>query len=176
MRARPSNYPPEMPASERLHFAEITVDTASAEDTRALAAELGRGMSAGDFVALMGPLGAGKTVFVQGLAEGLGVEGHVTSPTFVLMRLHNGRPPLCHVDAYRVGSAQELIELGIDDWRQGTVLALEWADTVREVLPEERIEVLIEYVNEGRRLHLRGIGRRPARTVERLDRHENTGD
>ncbi|MEA3403150.1 MAG: tRNA (adenosine(37)-N6)-threonylcarbamoyltransferase complex ATPase subunit type 1 TsaE [Armatimonadota bacterium] len=165
-----------MPASEGLHFAEITVDTASAEETRALAAELAAALSAGDFVALMGPLGAGKTVFVQGLAKGLGVAGNVTSPTFVLMRLHRGEPALCHVDAYRVNDAQELIELGIDDWRGETVLALEWADTVPEALPEERIEVLIDYTNEGRRLRLRGMGCRPARMVERLDRHEDTGD
>ncbi len=153
----------------------IVVATGSADETRQLAVELAPLLAPGDFIALMGPLGAGKTCFVQGLAAGLGVEGQVHSPTFVLMRVHRGPVTLCHADAYRLDSAEELLDLGFDDWLDGCVIALEWADRVAEALPAERIEVEMSYDGEGRRIVLRGIGQRPASIVEKL-KHEDTGD
>lgn len=149
-------------------FAELTAATDTADETRALARRLGEQLEPGDFIALIGPLGAGKTAFVQGLAEGLGSEGSVTSPTFVLMRLHRGRVPLAHADAYRLAGAADLDDLGLTDWMQDSVVALEWADTVPRALPRERIEVRIEYAEVGRWLRIRGLGRRPAEVVERL--------
>jgi len=155
--------------------AQITISTRSAEETQQFAATLARLLRAGDFVALVGPLGAGKTCFVQGLGEGLHVEGQVRSPTFVLMRIHKGPVPLCHADAYRLESAEELIDLGLDDWLADCVVALEWADRVREALPAERIELEISYEGEGRRLKVTGIGERAASLVERL-KNEDPGD
>lgn len=164
-----------MPSSERVDFAETVVETASADETRAVARRVGELLSPGDFVALIGPLGAGKTVFVQGLAEGLGVRGPVTSPTFVLMRMHRGTTPLCHADAYRLDAAG-LVDLGLDDWREETVVALEWADTVAGALPDDRIEVHMAYTDNGRRLRLRGIGPRAASVIERVEGHARAGD
>jgi len=168
-RRRPAaNYLGTMSASRCVDYAETTVETLAPEDTRAIARRLGGLLLPGDLVALVGPLGAGKTCFVQGLAEGLDIAGPVTSPTFVLMRLHRGAMPLCHVDAYRLAGAGELLDLGFDDWLEESVVALEWADTVCEALPPERIEVLIEYAGDGRLLRLRGIGPRAAQIIERM--------
>jgi tRNA threonylcarbamoyladenosine biosynthesis protein TsaE len=164
-----------MTSQDARHDAQLIVTTGSAEATRRLAARLGLLLRAGDFIALVGLLGAGKTCFVQGLAEGMGVEGRVTSPTFVLMRLHGGEVPLCHADAYRLESAEELLELGLDDWLDGCVVALEWADRVEAALPAKRIEVRIDYEDEGRRLKVLGIGVRPRVIVEGM-RDEGPGD
>jgi len=162
-----------MCASRCVDYAEMAVETLAPEDTRAVARRLAELLRPGDLVALVGPLGAGKTCFVQGLAEGLGTAGPVTSPTFVLMRLHRGATPLCHVDAYRLSGAEELLDLGFDDWLEESVLALEWADTVADALPADRVEVLIDYAADGRVLRLRGIGPRSARIIERM---KNDGD
>lgn len=165
-----------MPTSNGIDYAETSLTTTSAEETRAVGARLGRLLQPGVLVALIGPLGAGKTCFVQGLAEGLGVEDAITSPTFVLMRLHRGEIALCHVDAYRLSDAEELLDLGLDDWFAESVVALEWADTVIEALPAERIEVVIEYADRhGRLLHLRGRGDGPARIIKRMSNNDDTG-
>lgn len=171
--AGPANLSCVMGAMTEL--AEMIVETGSVEDTRDLACRIGRELRAGDFVALIGPLGAGKTAFVQGLAGALGVEGSVTSPTFVLMRLHRGSTPLCHVDAYRLDGTGDLMDIGLEDWLDEAVVALEWADTVPAALPPERLEVVIDYTDGGRRIRLRGVGRRPAQMVERMAENDDSG-
>ena len=99
----------------------------TSEDTRRLGRELGVLLRAGDLVVLTGSLGAGKTVFVQGLGAGLGVRGPVVSPTFVIARVHrDGRVPLVHVDAYRLGSLAEVDDLDLDVDLADSVLAVEW--------------------------------------------------
>ena len=148
--------------------AEMMVQTEAVEETRDFARRLGKLLTAGDFVALIGQLGAGKTTFVQGISEALEVDGAVTSPTFVLMRLHRGAPALCHVDAYRLEGATDLTDIGLEDWLKEAVVALEWADTVPAALPNERFEVLLEYTETGRSIRLSGMGRRPAEIVERM--------
>ncbi len=157
-----------MVASHGPHFAELIADAVSAEETQALGRRLGEALEPGAFVALIGPLGAGKTTFVQGLAEGISAEGAITSPTFVLMRLHRGRVPLAHADAYRLAGATDLVELGIEELRGECVVALEWADTIPDALPDDRIEVRIEYTDEGRRLDMRGRGPCSAEAVGRM--------
>lgn len=151
----------------------ITLETNDPAETRALARNMGRRLRPGDFVALIGPLGAGKTAFVQGLAEALAVEGQVTSPTFVLMRLHRGDTPLCHVDAYRLEGAGDLMDIGLEDWLSEAVVALEWADTVPAALPPERIEIRIAYAPAGRTIQMRGLGRRGAEIVERMAENDS---
>lgn len=119
-------------------------------DTEALAARIGAGLAAGDLVLLSGPLGAGKTVFVRGLARGLGVEGAVTSPTFVIAREHRPLPggrgvPLVHVDAYRLGGsadvAAELDDLDLDTDLDSAVVAVEWGEGVAERLAQRYLLV-----------------------------------
>lgn len=134
-----------------LAMRHLELSSDSAEATRAVAARLGALLTVGDVVALFGELGTGKTCFVQGLARGLGVAGHVTSPTFILMRQHPGPTPLCHADAYRLESPEEFEDLGLEDILATSVLAVEWAERVLAALPEERLEVRLTHADEDRR-------------------------
>ena len=118
----------------------------SAEDTRALGEKLARVLRAGDLVLLSGDLGAGKTTFTQGLGAGLRVRGAVTSPTFVISRVHPslvGGPALVHADAYRLGGFAELDDLDLDTSLDEAVTVVEWGAGVAEGLNETRLEVAI---------------------------------
>jgi tRNA threonylcarbamoyladenosine biosynthesis protein TsaE len=107
-----------------------SVTTHSEDETAALGREVAATLSAGDVLLLYGDLGAGKTAFVRGLAEGLGIpREEVSSPTFTLIQEYRGgRLPLFHVDLYRIEDPREFDELGLDDIAEGGVLAIEWAD------------------------------------------------
>ena len=148
--------------------AAVVVHSQGAPDTGSVARRVAGLVEGGDLIILSGDLGAGKTTFVQGLAKGIRAEGAITSPTFVLMRLHRGRIPLAHADAYRLAGATDLAELGIEELQGECVVALEWADTIPDALPDDRIEVRIEYTDEGRRLDIRGRGPRSAEAVGRM--------
>ena len=114
-------------------------------DTRAIGRALGECAAPGTLVALVGPLGAGKTQLTKGIAEGLGVTGVVNSPTFVLMNEHPGRLRLFHVDAYRLGGPDEALAAGLlDDRAADGVTVVEWADRLAGWLPDERLELIIE--------------------------------
>jgi tRNA threonylcarbamoyladenosine biosynthesis protein TsaE len=143
-------------------------ETHDAEATRALARRLAALLRPGDFLALCGELGAGKTTFVQGLAQGLGVAGRVSSPTFILLHAHPGPVPLCHLDAYRVHTTEELGDLGAEELAEAGVTALEWADRVPALWPPEVLIITLEYAGDGRRLHFEGRGPRPAALVQEL--------
>ena len=118
----------------------VTVVLATADDTRALGRRLAAVLEAGDVIVLDGPLGAGKTVVVQGIGTGLGVRGPVTSPTFVLARSYpGGRLPLVHVDAYRLGGALELDDLDLDTDVATSVTAVEWGSGVAERLADAHL-------------------------------------
>lgn len=155
----------------------------AADDTRALGRTLGELLAAGDLVVLTGDLGAGKTTLTQGLAEGLGVRGPITSPTFVISRVHPslvGGPALVHVDAYRLGGAAELDDLDLDKSLEESVTVVEWGHGLAEQLADDRLEVLLERSGsedgdqQERRVLLRGVGARGERLVaqvrERLPR------
>jgi tRNA threonylcarbamoyladenosine biosynthesis protein TsaE len=127
----------------------MTITSASAEQTVAAGAELGRTLEPGSIVALTGELGAGKTCFVQGLAQALGVSGRVTSPTFVLIAEYRGVVPLYHVDAYRTTSLTELIDIGIEEcFDAGGVTVVEWGDKLLPLLPARTIHVRIAGVGD----------------------------
>ena len=122
-------------------------------DTEALGRRLAGRLRAGDLVVLSGPLGAGKTALVRGLAAGLGVQGRVTSPTFVLARVHRGPLPLVHVDAYRlrpqggtagVAGLSGLEDLDLDAALEDGVTAVEWGEGLVEGLSDARLEVRLE--------------------------------
>ncbi|ADU47530.1 tRNA (adenosine(37)-N6)-threonylcarbamoyltransferase complex ATPase subunit type 1 TsaE [Intrasporangium calvum] len=123
---------------------EVILETP--EDTRAFGRRLGRLLRAGDVVVLTGDLGAGKTTLTQGLAEGLGVRGPITSPTFVIARVHPsvvGGPALVHVDAYRLGSAVELDDLDLDADLDLSVTVIEWGAGMSEQLSEQRLGITL---------------------------------
>jgi tRNA threonylcarbamoyladenosine biosynthesis protein TsaE len=123
---------------------EREVRLATAEDTQAFGRRLGQRLRAGDLVVLTGDLGAGKTTLTQGIGEGLGVRGPVTSPTFVIARTHPslvGGPALVHVDAYRLGSQLELDDLDLDADLDDSVTIVEWGAGLAEQLSEARLEI-----------------------------------
>jgi tRNA threonylcarbamoyladenosine biosynthesis protein TsaE len=136
----------------------ITVTCPSAEATRALAAAIARRVTPGTVIALIGDLGAGKTCFIQGLAAGLGVEGPVTSPTFVMIAEHVGRLPLYHVDLYRTDSVNEVRALGLAELIGGEGLtAIEWAERAEPLLPARTVRVRIQGAgDEARTVEIEG--------------------
>ena len=142
------------------------VDTEGEEETEALGERLASSLEPGDILALYGELGAGKTCLVRGIARGLGIdEGSVASPSFTLINEYPGRVPLVHLDGYRLDSAEAFEELGLEDYFEGEgVLVIEWAEKVPN-LPEERIDIAIQWVDENRR-HFRISARGPV--AERL--------
>jgi tRNA threonylcarbamoyladenosine biosynthesis protein TsaE len=135
-----------------------TFESRSADDTVRLAEIVGRRLDAGATVALVGDLGAGKTAFVKGLALGLGIREVVSSPTFTIVKEHDGPIPLFHVDFYRLEHAAELANIGFDDYfERGGIVVVEWADRFPEALPADRLEVRIEITGpESRRIHFGG--------------------
>jgi tRNA threonylcarbamoyladenosine biosynthesis protein TsaE len=146
-----------------------SVRLASTEDTHAFGMRLGRLLRAGDLVVLTGGLGAGKTTLTQGVGAGLGVRGPVTSPTFVIARVHPSTvsgPPLVHVDAYRLGGAVELDDLDLDADVADSVTVVEWGHGVAERLADAYLEVeLTAEADEARTASLTGHGDRWAEVL-----------
>lgn len=149
----------------------MIVLTCSEGETKALGESLGRLLEEGDIVALVGELGTGKTVFVKGMAEGLGVRKEVISSSFILMRRYEGeRAPLLHVDLYRL-TAPEVDDLALEEVfsKRDSVVAIEWADRAETLLKdEERIEVAFEHVEEGRKISFNPVGKRYEEILRRL--------
>jgi len=132
------------------------------DDTHAWGARLGALLKAGDLLVLTGDLGAGKTTLTQGIADGLGVRGPITSPTFVIARVHpstTGGPDLVHVDAYRLGGLAELDDLDLDASLEEGVTVVEWGHGVGQHLSESHLEVTL-HGYETRTVELVGRGPR----------------
>jgi len=151
---------------------DLELVTNSPRETQALGTRLGRLARPGDVLLLVGPLGAGKTCLVQGLARGLGVRDYVTSPTFTIIREYQGRIPLYHVDCFRLEGSVETLELGLDDYLGGDGLCVvEWADRVMEALPPEHLLINLKYRGDRERvLRLVARGSRYAALLEELNR------
>ena len=122
------------------------IDSSCAKDTYELGEKIGQMAKPGMVISLTGDLGVGKTVFTQGLAKGLGIEEPVNSPTFTIVQVYEeGRLPLYHFDVYRIGDIEEMDEIGYEDYFYGEgVCLIEWADLIREILPEQMCRVTIE--------------------------------
>ena len=124
--------------------------TSSAIETKEFATNLGTLVSPGDVITLEGDLGAGKTTFTQGLAVGLGVKRNVTSPTFTIIKEYQGRIPLYHMDVYRLEDSEE--DIGFAEYFNGTgITIIEWAQYIDEFLPENRLDIYIEVIDQDRR-------------------------
>ena len=116
----------------------------STQETEAIGEELAQKLRGGDVLAFTGSLGMGKTAFTRGLARGLGCRGRVTSPTFTIVNEYEGRTPLFHFDMYRLGSSDELFDIGWEDYlTRGGVCAVEWSENVRDALPPDAVTVTI---------------------------------
>ena len=121
---------------------ETMIETFSPEETHAL----GQQAKPGDVYTLIGDLGVGKTVFTQGIAEGLGIREPICSPTFTIVQVYEeGRMPFYHFDVYRIGDIEEMDEIGYEDYFYGNGLCMiEWANLIEEILPEKRHDISIE--------------------------------
>lgn len=155
------------PRITMLRMLPMTRTLPKPEDTRASGEELAQVLRAGDLLILTGDLGAGKTTFTQGLGAGLGVRGQITSPTFVIARVHPSLadgPALVHVDAYRLGGSAELDDLDLDTDLDQAVTVVEWGEGLAEALAADRLEVRLarphDEVHETRRLTLTPVGAR----------------
>ena len=124
----------------------MVIETRSPEETFAVGKSLGEKAFPGQVLTLTGDLGVGKTVFTQGLAEGLGIEEPVNSPTFTIVQVYEeGRMPFYHFDVYRIGDIEEMDEIGYEDYFYGEGLTMiEWANLIEEILPDHYREITIE--------------------------------
>ncbi len=128
------------------------------KETADLGFRIGQTCLGGEIFALYGNLGAGKTTFLQGLAQGLGVKMQVNSPTFNILKLYKTKPKsivkeFCHIDAYRLSSEKDLIALGVNEFLKAkdTVTAIEWVEKVESILPKKIIRIYIENTSESSR-------------------------
>ena len=123
----------------------MIIETNSPQETKELGKKMAERAKPGDVFTLVGDLGVGKTVFTQGIAEGLGIDEPVNSPTFTIVQEYeSGRMPFYHFDVYRIGDPEEMDEIGFDDYIYGDGLCLiEWAVLIEEILPEKRVAIRI---------------------------------
>jgi len=139
----------------------VKINTAA--DMHELGKRIGSQCKAGDLILLNGPLGAGKTVLVQGIGEALGISD-VTSPTFVISRIHKAALPLIHVDAYRLlepgNAALYLDDLDLDSPRESAVTVIEWGGQESARLSEERLEIVIDRTDDVREVTITAVGTR----------------
>jgi tRNA threonylcarbamoyladenosine biosynthesis protein TsaE len=134
----------------------------SAAQTQRAGSALAQLLQPGDIIWLEGELGAGKTTFTKGIAQGLGVTGYVNSPTFTLVNEYQGRLPVYHLDCYRLESGREALDFGIEEYLYGEgVTIIEWPERIREILPPEYLRVQLRYVTDTKRsLRLEPSGQR----------------
>lgn len=155
----------------------MEIITNSPGQTTELARLAGKLAKPGTVLVLAGPLGAGKTSFVQGLAKGLGIPDVVNSPTYTIVKEYRGRLPLYHFDLYRLEDPDELWDLGLEEYfASGGVCALEWGERAAEMLPREHLHIRLELMGEFQRaLFLRASGERHNELVKELMEHAGTG-
>lgn len=122
------------------------IESFSPEETLELGRQMGRDAQPGDVYTLIGDLGVGKTVFTQGIAEGLEIEESICSPTFTIVQVYEeGRMPFYHFDVYRIGDIEEMDEIGYEDYFYGEGLCMiEWANLIEEIIPSKHKEITIE--------------------------------
>lgn len=132
---------------------------ATVEDTQAFGEELARDLRPGDLVILSGPLGAGKTALTQGIGRGLNITSRITSPTFVIARVHDGPTKLIHVDAYRLQG--DLDDIGIDEDLEQAVVVVEWGEGIVEGFSDSHLLISMQrHDDDSRTVHLTGVGPR----------------
>lgn len=144
-----------MPSSAVVDFISHSV-----AQTQSCGFQLAQPLVPGTIILLDGDLGAGKTTFTKGLAQGLGVSGYVNSPTFTLVNEYAGRLPVYHLDCYRLESAQEALDFGIEEYLYSDgVTIIEWPERIRDIWPESYVRVSLAYLSETKRsLRLEPVG------------------
>ncbi len=141
----------------------------SVEQTTQLGINLGRLLNAGDIVCLTGDLGTGKTHITKGIAKGLNIDDNITSPTFTIVNEYEGRLPLYHFDVYRIGSSEEMYDIGYDEYiNSDGVCIIEWANLIEDILPSEYLDIQLSYKDMGREMILNPVGEKYKKIVEEL--------
>src|SRR5699024_10139075 len=144
----------------------------SLEETKKFGMKLGEILKSGDLISLMGDLGAGKTTLTQSIAQGLEINDYVTSPTFTLINEYEGKLPLYHFDVYRLGSIDELYDLGYEEYFYSNgVTIVEWGDKVLDLLNKDRINIKIEKGKkfQDRIIYIYGEGNRTKEIVKEMN-------
>lgn len=150
----------------------ITLISHSPQETRSVGMRLGTLLLPGDVICLQGELGAGKTTFTQGLAQGWGSLDAVSSPTFIIVNVYRraNNEQLYHLDTYRLESAPEAEELDIETMLMQGPLIVEWPERMQSVLPAERLWIRLEYLDDSeRQLHFEARGKRAVELLERIN-------
>ena len=144
----------------------------SIDETQGIGKRLGEIAQPGDLILLVGELGTGKTCLTQGIALGLGIDDYITSPSFVLIREHLGRLPLYHIDLYRLDKAEEILDLGLDDYLSGQgICVIEWAEKALDFLPKEHLLITLHHLDETRRtIQFEAKGQRYENVLSQMDR------
>lgn len=129
------------------------------EETKDIGYKLGKLLSEKSIICLVGDLGAGKTTLTQSIAKGLEVDDYITSPTFTIVNEYEGRIPLYHFDVYRIGSSDEMYDIGFDEYiNSNGVCIIEWANLIEDILPDEYLYIDIKYKENGREMTLNPKG------------------
>ena len=137
----------------------IVVRSRSEEETLRLAEMVSHLLRPGDVLALEGELGVGKSVFVRGIARGLGISQPIRSPSFLIISHLKGRLELFHVDAYRLSAPDQLLEIGFEEILEAdAVVAVEWADKIRPLLPLRRLQIHLRHLDSGREIRIEDLG------------------
>ena len=139
------------------------------EKTREIGSKLGELLTPKSVICLIGDLGAGKTTMTQSLARALGVDDYITSPTFTIVNEYEGRMPLYHFDVYRIGSSEEMYDIGFDEYIDGDgVCIIEWANLIEDILPDEYLYIELKYKDMSREMILNPVGEKYEKIVEEL--------
>ena len=141
------------------------------EKTREIGSKLGELLTPKSVICLIGDLGAGKTTMTQSLARSLGVDDYITSPTFTIVNEYEGKMPLYHFDVYRIGSSEEMYDIGFDEYIDGEgVCIIEWANLIEDILPDEYLYIEMNYKETGREMILTPKGEKYEEIVKELSK------
>ena len=139
------------------------------EQTKEIGYRLGKLLTPGSVICLIGDLGAGKTTMTQSLAKAIGVDDYITSPTFTIVNEYEGNMPLYHFDVYRIGSSEEMYDIGYDEYiNSDGVCIIEWANLIEDILPNEYLDIELIYKDMGREMILKPVGEKYKKIVEEL--------
>lgn len=137
--------------------------------TKEIGYKLGSLLTPGSVICLIGDLGAGKTTMTQSLAKALEVNDYITSPTFTIVNEYEGKMPLYHFDVYRIGSSDEMYDIGYEEYINGEgVCIIEWANLIDDILPDEYLYIELKYKDMSREMTLNPVGEKYEKIVEEL--------
>ena len=146
------------------------------KDTESLGKIIAKSMEKGTLICLDGDLGVGKTALTQFIAKEFGVKEYIVSPTFTIIKEYNGKLPFYHMDVYRIGSEEDMYDLGWDEYIYSEgVTVIEWSDLIEGILPEERINIEIKRIDDDKReINIKGKGTVYEKLIKELKNYENT--